>query len=165
MRKFLKVFVFSILCIFTILFVSCSQNQSDNIDKNNLRFETEEQQNQDNQKNEQPNQTEEQGHPNIEDEFAPDKVIISINQKYSNHVFTIEDFVGLELEGVKCLTEYGYEMYSDGNYPENFYHMYTLILKEKTKENVLEAIKVLEQYDFVENACPNYIWHLYETVE
>lgn len=148
MKKFKKIFMFSVLCLFAIFFVSCSQNGSSDIDKNSLEYGAQEQQ------------------QNYEDdEFTPDIIIVSIKQKYSSQVFTMEDFAGVELEKVECLTEYAYERYSDGNYPENFHHMYSLTLKVQTKENVLAAIKILEQLDFVNVAGPNYIMSFPDTFE
>ena len=43
---------------------------------------------------------------------------------------------------------------------EKFHQQYTIHLKEKTKQAVLDAIKELEKLNYVCAACPGYIWHM-----
>ncbi len=154
MKNIFKGLLLSMLCGLTIVFVSCTQDQLKDIDKNNLGLDAEEQLD---------NEKEEKNLPSVEDDFSPNVVFITIKQKYSNHLYTIDDFSDLGLEKIECTTEYAFDQYSDGKYPENFYHIYKLTLKEKTKENVIKVIKELVELDFIDSASPNYTMSLPET--
>ncbi len=150
LSKYLKGAFLSLCCFASLSLISCSNTEKEDPNKNVLGQET-------------PEKKKWEG--TINDDFTDDMVLISINKKYQDHVFTIDDFTGLELEKVECLTEYAYERYSNGDYPDNFHHIYTLTLKNKSKENVIKAIRICENLEFIDSASPNLIGSFDDPIE
>ncbi len=94
----------------------------------------------------------------LEDDFEPGIVDISLTKKVSDPYkrWADEVFGCVEFETIKLSTL----IPSDGAcyYDlENFHQQYTIVLKEKTKEAVLEAIKKLESLDYISSASPSFI--------
>ena len=119
--------------------------------------------------------------PTMDDNFDDDKIIVTIKEKYSavNKVFNLEDFVSEKLiinanqfEEINLNSEYVIlESLEDLTHIDNsnaikdidkFSQIFSLKIKNKSKENVLKAIKYLSALDFVQCAEPSYI---YETVD
>ena len=118
--------------------------------------------------------------PTINDNFDDDQIIVTIKEEYSaiNKVFNLEDFVignliisnnpNDEISNSECVF---LESLEDLTYMDDpskikntstFSQIFSLIIKNKSKENVLKAINYLSNLYFVQCAEPSYI---YETVD
>lgn len=119
----------------------------------------------------------------LEDNFEANSVLVVLKQKDLNDMksYTISDFIGIGCEKVTNLTEELTEIIQ-GKIAENpsassekikeiiaketlininnFHEILNLELQVKTKENVLNAIKILEQRKDVLFAEPNYIFEV-----
>lgn len=99
----------------------------------------------------------------INDDFSDDKVVIVIFHEYSglDKEWHIEDFPGVDIESIDYVTslkdpnkEYPYLNY------ESYNQILALNLANPGKENVINAIKVLEENPVVKSAEPNYIFYI-----
>jgi hypothetical protein len=118
--------------------------------------------------------------PTIDDNFEDDKIIVTIKEEYSevNKVFNLEDFIienliisdniDKEITDSECVI---LESLEDLTYVDDpskivdnskFSQIFSLNIKNKSKENVLKAINYLSKLDFVQSVEPSYI---YETVD
>ena len=118
--------------------------------------------------------------PTIDDNFEDDKIIVTIKEEYSavNKVFNLEDFVienliisdniDNEITDSECVI---LESLEDLTYVDDpskivdnskFSQIFSLNIKNKSKENVLKATNYLSKLDFVQSVEPSYI---YETVD
>ena len=118
--------------------------------------------------------------PTINDNFDDDQIIVTIKEEYSavNKVFNLEDFVienliisnnpDDEISNSECVFLESLEDLTYIDEPSKikntstFSQIFSLIIKNKSKENVLKAINYLSNLYFVQCAEPSYI---YETVE
>ena len=103
----------------------------------------------------------------LEDDFAEDEVVVTIKNKESLKFkkYVASDFVDIGCESVDDLSI----AYADdvrihkdhackkSAFAKDYNQLLSLKLKEKSKENVLAAIKVLEKRDDVLSAEPSYI--------
>ncbi|MBQ5994838.1 MAG: hypothetical protein IJL63_03150 [Clostridia bacterium] len=90
----------------------------------------------------------------IDQDFEGDKVVVEIKKYASVHgkKFTPEDFPGVDIESVDTL-EIGKDK------PQGEFHLFCVItLNHKGKQEVLDAIAILEQMDFVRSALPHYYY-------
>ncbi|MDE5715727.1 MAG: hypothetical protein K2I42_06295 [Anaeroplasmataceae bacterium] len=148
--KFLRVVMLSVCCFISISLISCSKEKQDNPNQNRLGQEEE---------------TKKKWDGSIEDEFADDAVIVYIKSEYRHCFYNEEDFSGLDLENIVCVTKNLYDKKcSEGDLPEDFTQIYFLTLKNKSKENVIEAIRKCEKLDFVEYVVPNLIIQILEPI-
>ena len=87
----------------------------------------------------------------IEDDFSDNLIIAYIKRQYSaiQQTYTADDFPYIELTKIETVFEYIPE--------ENNRVGLFLYLKESGKQNVLDAIELLEQDDKIQVACPD-IW-------
>ena len=95
----------------------------------------------------------------IKDDFAPDCVVV-VFKKYAseiNKVHTADEFPGIEIEKIEDLFRVDNPDENDTVNKENFHQIYKLTLKNKGKEEVLNAIMVLEQLDYIRSASPDYV--------
>ncbi len=94
----------------------------------------------------------------IEDDFEPDSVIVVINKESGaiNKVHSKEKFKGVEIEEIRDLTQITGDIKSKNIDEENYQQILQITLKEKTKKEVLKAIKAFEKLDEVEYVGPNY---------
>ena len=93
----------------------------------------------------------------LEGDFEDDNVIVVLNSKVSkiNKMHNAKYFKGIEIESITDLTKREYNFKSKNN---DFKQILQIHLKEKGKENVLNAISYLENLDGVYSAEPNYIF-------
>ena len=96
----------------------------------------------------------------IEQDFTDDTVLVIIDKNFFYRQFTVEDFAAVNAVSVSWLTE---SYLADP--PEALNHIYAIKLGETGKQNVLDAIKILETFDFVKCAEPNYIYRLITPVD
>lgn len=97
----------------------------------------------------------------LDDDFEDDNVIVVLNSKVSkiNKIHNSKFFKGIEIESITDLTKRDYNFKSKNDFKQ----ILQIYLKEKGKDNVLNAISYLENLDGVYSAEPNYI--LENTVE
>ena len=88
----------------------------------------------------------------LDDNFDENLIIVYIKKEYSalQQTYTVEDFPYLELSGVQTVFEYVPE--------ENNRIGLFLYLNESGKQNVLDAIELLEQDEKIQVACPDMIY-------
>lgn len=93
----------------------------------------------------------------LEGDFEDDNVIVVLNSKVSkiNKIHNAKYFKGIEIESITDLTKREHNFKSKNN---DFKQILQIHLKEKGKENVLNAISYLENLDGVYSAEPNYIF-------
>lgn len=93
----------------------------------------------------------------LDGDFEDDNVIVVLNSKLSkiNKTHKSKYFSGIEIESITDLTKREYNFKSKNN---NFKQILQIHLKEKGKENVLNAISYLESLEGVYSAEPNYIF-------
>jgi len=96
----------------------------------------------------------------IEQDFTDDTVLVIIDKNFFYQQFTVEDFAAVNAVSVSWLTE---SYLADP--PEALNHIYAIKLSETGKQNVLDAIKILETFDFVKCAEPSYIYKLITPVD
>lgn len=120
----------------------------------------------------------------IDDDFADDKVIVVMKHNISMEFksYTVSDFAEINAEGINDLTyavglqvkaktekvnivtNEGVIVNSDNNSNVDTYNqIITIELKEKGKQNVLNAIKTLEENDDIMYVGPDYIYRLAST--
>ncbi len=102
----------------------------------------------------------------IDDDFADDKILVVMNDDADNIVtYTVTDFCEAEFTEVKDLTKILKDMMRNGDKEaendgifkrENFKSILRLTLKNKGKQNVLNAIHVLEKRSDIISAEPDY---------
>lgn len=97
----------------------------------------------------------------LDDDYEDDNVIVVLNSKVSkiNKIHNSKFFKGIEIESITDLTKRDYNFKSKNDFKQ----ILQIYLKEKGKDNVLNAISYLETLDGVYSAEPNYI--LENTVE
>ena len=102
----------------------------------------------------------------MEDEFEEDSVIVVLTQENSNfnQVLSLSYFDSNLFVSAEDLTYFEKEI-GDLQFlnEDGFNQIYLLKLKNPGKENVLKAIRKLENEDFVQYVCPNYIYSLGDT--
>lgn len=86
----------------------------------------------------------------IKDEFVDNEIILTIDKYFYNKTFTIDDFHMIEVENVKLTANYSKE-----DLPGR--QLYLITLKNKGKQNVINAIRKLEIFAFTQAAFPNLI--------
>ena len=91
----------------------------------------------------------------IDQDFRDDTVLVIIDKNFFYQQFTVEDFAAVNAISISWLTE---SYLADP--PEALNHIYAIKLGETGKQNVLDAIKILETFDFVKCAEPCYIYKL-----
>ena len=99
----------------------------------------------------------------IEEAFSPDGFLVVYKHEYSviNKERTMDDFPGIDVESIEDLTKM--EITEQNRHLINFdkfKQIFYVKLVDKTKQNVLNAIKVVEQYEEVDVATPNYYMEL-----
>lgn len=85
----------------------------------------------------------------IDDDFEPGEVLLTIDKYFYQKRFTVEDFHMIDIEKAELISDY-----TDGGQKPG-YQMYLLTLKEKSKQAVIDAIYKLEIYAFTKLASPN----------
>jgi len=85
---------------------------------------------------------------NINGNFTDSGVIIGIDRNFRNWRFYVSDFeaAGIEISSVRSIIP-----------PLSYF----IVLRNKGKQNVVDAIKKLEKLDFVRYAHPDYIVHIW----
>lgn len=93
--------------------------------------------------------------PTIDEDFKDNHVIITLKHAYStiNKVFTPQDFSKVDIETIEDWT---YCLSTRAVDKDKFNQILCLTLKTKSKENVLKAISLLESYENVLAAEPDY---------
>ena len=84
-------------------------------------------------------------------EHVDNKVSFLVDNNFVNYRFTANDFPTIEIESFECLTEGVYNKFQ-GNIPTTFHDCYYITLKQGGDDNLLKAIRTLEQYEFVKSA-------------
>jgi len=94
----------------------------------------------------------------IEEPFDDSSFIITIDIAFTNKVFTIDDFkdLGLDIIEVRWLTKVD-RFAEDNSWPEDWHQMYSIRIANKGKQNIIDAIMVVRELDFVMRANPNHI--------
>ena len=94
----------------------------------------------------------------IDDHIADDSIVLVIDRNFTDWRFYAKDFetADIEVTMVECLTITNMETIDR----EIFRHIYYIILKNKSKQNVIDAIKKLEKLPFIKYAGPNYYYSL-----
>lgn len=92
-----------------------------------------------------------------EKDFTDDQVLVSLKKNYSkkNKKYKGTDFLDVEIEKIEDLTQC--TDYGDLTDDKSFRQILCLTLKNKGKENVVNAIKKLEKLPMVQCVEPNYI--------
>ena len=87
----------------------------------------------------------------IDQDFTDDCFMVRIKKAASVHgrEFTAEDFPGIDIASVKTI-----DMGKDKG-PGEFHIFCIIYLENKGKQEVLDAISIVEQLDFVQSAQPN----------
>ena len=96
----------------------------------------------------------------INENFVPGEVLVVLDKAISelNKVHSKEFFVGVEIEKINDLTYRSDSIPHDvGN---DFHQILSLTLFEKTKEAVVNAIKIIELITGVKGAQPNYMYEI-----
>ena len=92
----------------------------------------------------------------LDDEFEEGEVIVRIMKEQSavRQEYTAEDFPGLDIEEIRV-----------GPYfPESNDNIFiSLVLTQKDKASVLEAVRILEQSPIVYSATPNLVFEVIDT--
>lgn len=118
----------------------------------------------------------------LDDNFADDCVIIVIDHENSivDRIFTSADFPGVDVKEITYLTSPITPLFEESETEEEvqekaeilaltnveeFNHIISIDLNVTGKEKVLEAIKVLEGFDFVISAEPNYFIEIEDAEE
>lgn len=118
----------------------------------------------------------------LDDDFADDCVIIVIDHANSivDRVFTASDFPGIDVKEITYLTSPITPLFEESETEEEaqekaetlaltnveeFNHIISIDLNVTGKEKVLEAIEVLEGFDFVISAEPNYFIEIEDVEE
>lgn len=89
----------------------------------------------------------------INADFAQDRVIVYLKKSVSAHNEPIPDFSCVDYESIEEATYYTVE--PDGE----FSRWFTIILKNKGKQQVLDAIQKLEQLEYVQSVNPSYQYY------
>ncbi len=117
----------------------------------------------------------------MEDSFNDDCVLVVINHENSiiDRTFTASDFPGVDVKKITFLTSPITPLFEESETEEEaqekaetlaltnvegFHHILRIDLNELGKDKVLQAIQVLEGFDFVLSAEPNYIGKIDTTV-
>ncbi len=100
-------------------------------------------------------------HATLDQEFAPGRVLVTLTKSASriNKKHSAEEFPGVDIETIQDLTEITTDDLSLVNLPE-YRQILCVTLKEKTKENVLRAVKILESLPEVQSATPDYVFRI-----
>jgi len=90
----------------------------------------------------------------IDDHFADDSIVLIIDGNFTDWRIYAKDFetANVEVIMVDCLTITDMETIDR----EIFRHIYSITLKNKSKQNVIDVIKKLEKFPFIKYAGPNY---------
>lgn len=94
----------------------------------------------------------------LEDIETEDYIIVTIFHRYSglDKEFSVEDFPGIEIESIEYLTPL---LDPNKDYPmlniEGYNQILGIVIANKGKENVLEAIRILEENPIVKSALPD----------
>ena len=102
----------------------------------------------------------------IDDDFTDENVIVMLNRETSRKLadYTPEDFPEIECVRVYDLLSYSTAKYREiaaaGGVIPYYYQTLCITLAEPGKQNVLDAIKALEQRDDIYLAEPDYIAHI-----
>ncbi|MGI6264268.1 MAG: hypothetical protein ACOYJY_02240 [Acutalibacteraceae bacterium] len=93
----------------------------------------------------------------LEDDFEDNKVLVNILHSVSmqlveeNRELTADDFPGVDVAAIRRIGSrtglINWDMYVEG---------WAITLTQHSKEHVLEMVKHIEQFDFVQSAEPNY---------
>ncbi len=96
----------------------------------------------------------------LEDDFADDVIMVTITNAVSigSKRYTADDFVSINCIDVNDIFA-GAELKEHYN-PSKFHRILALTISNPSKQNVLDAIDILEQRDDVLSAEPNYYHHL-----
>ena len=90
----------------------------------------------------------------LEDNFCESTVLVVLSREASHlGEFSVNDFPELSLSEVRCITPGINQARMKGNNPRRILE---LILNEPSKENVLSAVKILEQRQDIGSAEPNF---------
>lgn len=117
----------------------------------------------------------------LEDNFADDCVIVVIDHSNSitDRVFTMSDFPGVDVKAITYLTSPITPLFEESETEEeaqekaeilaltdidNFNHIIRIDLNVTGKEKVLEAIEIIQAFNFVLSAEPNYFQEIEEPV-
>ena len=94
----------------------------------------------------------------IDQDFSPDCVLVTLKKNYGkmNPKHSLDEFDGVEIESIEDLAEITTDDLSLVN-QKDFRQILRITLKEKTKGNVLKAIKELKKLPGIRSAQPNYI--------
>ena len=98
----------------------------------------------------------------LEDDFEEGVVLVSLQRSVSatHHLFTVKEFCemfGIEISKAEAI--YWVDPLNENALVNwgKYRQIYSLKLPEKTKQAVLEAIKIIEKHPYVNLAKPNYI--------
>lgn len=86
----------------------------------------------------------------INDDFVDNQIILITDKYFYSKTFTIEDFHMIEVENVELIANYFKEELPG-------HQLYLITLKNKGKQNVINAIRKLEIFAFTYSAIPNLI--------
>ena len=91
------------------------------------------------------------------DDFADDSILIIIDGNFTDWRIYAKDFeiAGIEVTLVYCLTVTNMETIDR----DLFRHIYSITLKNKGKQNIINAIKKLEKLPFIKYAGPNFYYY------
>lgn len=92
--------------------------------------------------------------------IVEDMIRIAIKREFMDKVFIAEDFPLLEIEEIEYINLGLYNRYlKEGKIPENYYPIYTIILKNKGEQFVYEAIDLIKELEFIYLVEPSYyLW-------
>ena len=89
-------------------------------------------------------------------DFEDDEVLILIEKSYTQQDFTIEDFDKVDIIALVDLGESLTKRYKEsGVWPDTYRRSYAITLANSGRQNVLDAIEILNEYPYVECAYPS----------
>jgi hypothetical protein len=91
------------------------------------------------------------GKTNGDPDFENDIVIVIVHENFQLREFTVDDFLPVQVEEIGLLSP-------PKQITPSYRPIIYLKLVEPGKQNVLDAVKIIEQLEFVYHAQPNYIY-------
>lgn len=97
----------------------------------------------------------------IDEDFKDDEIFIVIDKNYTDKSFTENDFPDISIDSIRQLTSTDWR----SKLPYSNRVVYQLVLKEKSKQKVIDGIEYVQTLDFVKRATPNKILQKTDSME
>lgn len=97
----------------------------------------------------------------IEEDFKDDEIFVVIDKNYTDKSFMENDFPDISIDSIQQLTSTDWR----SELPYSNRVVYQLVLKEKSKQKVIDGIEYIQTLDFVKRATPNEILRKTDSME